>query len=71
MSAKAFLQKLAIERCQHNLAQLRAVTFLTPPENTDQDSGDFSSDMLTLLVENMNRDLEFLEKTLAGTLEDS
>jgi hypothetical protein len=58
----AFFHKLAIERCQYNLAQLCAALFIGV--NYDQTSA--TGQTIQALIENLNRDLVMLD----GLMED-
>lgn len=66
MSESAFFHKLALERCQHYLAQLAAAVAMSSRlSDGEQDS---FTDTFVLLVDSMNRDIAFLSEVLAADI---
>lgn len=55
MSTRHFLYQLAIERCQHNLAQLCAIAHL------DDFSDEVRTDTVLSLIESLNRDFDIVK----------
>ena len=67
MDSSLFFHQLAIERCQHSLAQLCAVTYMVQ----DLDSGDLPVgaehyQTIRALIERINSDLAFLQGGLSS-----
>jgi hypothetical protein len=60
MSAEALLQKLAVERCQYHLAQIRAVMHMLGSAEGETLQGAASHAMLSL-IEAVERDLKALD----------
>lgn len=58
MSTHHFLYQLAIERCQHNLAQLCAIVHL---DDDKKDNIDKADQTVLRLIEALNRDIEIIK----------
>jgi hypothetical protein len=59
-----FFHKLAVERCQHNLAQLCAV--IANFQGQTEESAEYYNGTALLLIETMNRDLTLLHDIIDG-----
>lgn len=68
MNIKLLLAKLAIERCQHDLTHLCAVTHLTDTEGNDAPD-DLRRETILGLIRSMNHELALMHQNIEGSLE--